>query len=113
MNKQRSTTLAWVFAIIGIVISPLLLLVEVGSLFLVGMIVAEPTNSFAVKALAVIGLVGLAALAIAFPLVSIIAKSSTGSRVIAGITMVGWLVTQLYVAGIFVGVCSFEGCFPA
>jgi hypothetical protein len=111
--KQRSNTLALFLAIASAVVSPVLLFVEFSGLFLVGMILFEPSNSVVIKTIAVAALILLAALALALPLLAFFSNSSAVSRVIAGLVLVGWAAAQLYLAGMIFGVCSFEGCFPA
>jgi hypothetical protein len=98
-KKRPSVRAAWVFAIVGFVTTPLLLFLEVTSLFLVAMILYEPTNPVFVKVL--------------LPLFAVFSEKAIGARVIAGISIAGWLVAQLYYIGMATGLCSFEGCFPA
>jgi hypothetical protein len=66
-----------------------------------------------VKVLFVIGVIGIAALGLLLPLFAVFSEKAIGPRVIAGISIAGWLVAQLYFIGMAVGVCSLEGCFPA
>ena len=114
MSKKRpSVRAAWVFAIVGFVTTPLLLFFEVTSLFLVAMILYEPSNTDVVKVLFVIGVIGIAAVSLLLPLFAVLSEKAVGPRVSAGISIAGWLVAQLYYLGMAVGVCSFEGCFPA
>jgi hypothetical protein len=112
-KKRPSVRAAWVFAIVGFVTTPLLLFFEVTSLFLVAMILYEPSNPDVVKVLFVIGVIGIAALGLLLPLFAVFSEKAIGARVLAGISIAGWLVAQLYYIGMAVGVCSFEGCFPA
>jgi hypothetical protein len=114
MTKKRpSVRAAWVFAIVGFVTTPLLLFFELTSLFLVAMILYEPSNPVIVKVLFVIGVIGIAALGLLLPLFAVFSEKAIGPRVIAGISIAGWLVAQLYYIGMATGLCSFEGCFPA
>lgn len=100
-------------AVSGLVITPALLFVEVSGLFLVGMILAEPSNSVVVQALAIAAMVVIALLALVLPLMAFTSNSRILSRVLAGVSIVGWSLTQLFIIGTFLGLCSFEGCFPA
>lgn len=102
-----------VLALAGLIITPVLLFIEVSGLFLVGMILAEPSNSVAVQALAIAALIILAILALVLPLMAFTSNSRILSRVLAGVSLAGWVSAQLFIIGIFLGLCSFEGCFPA
>lgn len=113
MIKRGSVRAAWIFAIVGVVTTPLLLFFELTTWLLAAMILAEPSNADVVKVLAVIAVVGLAVLALVAPLIAVFSHKAIGARVIAGITMAGWLLAQLYLVGMAVGACSLEGCFPA
>lgn len=113
MVKQRSNTTALVLAIASAVVTPVLLFVEFSGVFLVGMILYEPSNSVVMQAIAVAALVLLAAIALALPLFAFFSNSGAVSRVIAGLVLAVWAVAQLYLVGMVFGVCSFEGCFPA
>jgi hypothetical protein len=113
MFTKRSETVAMVLALAGLIITPVLLFIEVSGLFLVGMILAEPSNSVATKALAVGAMVILALLALVLPLMAFTSNSRILSRVLAGVSLAGWVLAQLFIIGIFLGLCSFEGCFPA
>lgn len=103
MVKQRSNTTALVLAIASAVVTPALLFVEFSGLFLVGMIVMEPANSVVIKSIAVVAIVLLAALALVLPLYAFFSNSSAASRVIAGIVIIGWLATQIFVVGMLLG----------
>ena len=113
MVKQRSNSVALTLAISSVVITPVLLLVEISGLFLLGMILAEPANSFLIKAIAVFVAISIAALALVLPMVAFLSNKSVASRVLAGVVIAAWLITQLWVLGTLLGACSFEGCFPA
>jgi hypothetical protein len=113
MVKQRSNTTALVLAIASAVVTPVLLFVEFSGLFLVGMILYEPSNSVVIKSIAVAALILVAILALVLPLFAFFSNSRASSRVIAGLVLAGWAAAQLYLVGMLLGVCSFEGCFPA
>jgi hypothetical protein len=51
--------------------------------------------------------------ALLLPLFAVFSEKAIGARVIAGISIAGWLVAQLYYIGMATGLCSFQGCFPA
>jgi hypothetical protein len=113
MVKQRSNTTALVLAIASAVVTPVLVFVEFSGLFLVGMILYEPSNSVVIKSIAVAALILVAILALVLPLFAFFSNSRAASRVIAGLVLAGWAAAQLYLVGMVFGVCSFEGCFPA
>jgi hypothetical protein len=113
MVKQRSNTTALVLAIASAVVTPVLVFLEFSGLLLVGMILYEPSNSVVIKVIAMVALILLAALALVLPLFAFFSNSSAASRVIAGLVLAGWAAAQLYLVGMLLGVCSFEGCFPA
>jgi hypothetical protein len=113
MTKRGSVRVAWIFSIIGIVTTPVLLFFELVMWFLAAMIGAEPSNTDVVRVLFVMIVVAIALAALVCPLIAIFSQRATGPLVIAGITLAGWLVAQLFFVGMAVGVCSLEGCFPA
>jgi hypothetical protein len=113
MVKQRSNTTALVLAIASAVVTPVLLFVEFSGLILVGMILYEPSNSVVIKSIAVAALILVAILALVLPLFAFFSNARAVSRVIAGLVLAGWAAAQLYLVGMLLGVCSFEGCFPA
>lgn len=117
---------AFVLALVSVVLSPILFIVELSSLFFAGMVGAEPSNPLVIKALAValVVAIGLLAWAVAvLPLVmgsrarsaskSMSAHGSglaTAAMVIAGIVMAGVFASQVYLILMVVGECSLEGC---
>ena len=117
---------AFVLALVGLIVAPILVIFELSALFLAGMIAAEPTNSLIVKILAVALVVLIAVVALAIPLIALIVGSkaraaakatqasgtglATAAMVIASIVTAGVLVAQIYYILMVVGSCSLEGC---
>ena len=125
MDVKRPGT-AFVLALVGVFVAPILVIFELSALFLAGMIVAEPTNALIVKILAVTLVVLIAVVAVAIPLIALILGSraraaaratqgsstglATAAMVIAAIVTAGVLVAQIYYILMVVGSCSLEGC---
>ena len=117
---------AFILALVGLIVAPILVIFELSALFLAGMIVAEPANSLIVKFPAVALVVLIAVVALAIPLIALIpslrtraaakATQASGSGlamaaiVIAAIVTAGVLIAQIYYILMVVGSRSPEGC---
>ena len=116
----------FVLALVSLVVSPILVVLELSALFLSGMVNAEPSNSAVIKVLSVAVVVAIALLALALPVIAVIGGSkaraaskqaqaqgsglATAAVVIAGIVTAGVLIAQVYYVMMVTGTCSLEGC---
>jgi hypothetical protein len=115
-----------VFALISLVLSPILLMIELSALLFAGMVIAEPVNEPWVKVLsgALVIVVGLLALALPIIAIAMGAKAraaarstpTTGAGLAVAAMVIGGLVTavvlaaQVYLVLMVTGGCSLDGC---
>lgn len=115
-----------ILAVVSIILSPVLIMIELIALILAGMITYEPNNSIAVKALSIAVVVALGLLALATPVLALVTGTrartaaklaptrssglTTSAIAIAAIVTACVVVAQIYLILFAAGVCSLEGC---
>jgi len=123
---MKRPAVALVLALVGLVLAPILVIVELSALFFAGMVTAEESNPLGVKVLVSVAVVVIALLSLLVPVLALIsgrraraaAKSgSTGgvgtattAIVIASIVTAGVLAAQVYYLLMVFGSCSLDGC---
>ena len=130
-SRSAKSTVSLVLSVASLVVSPLLAFAQYVAAILVGMVTSEPSNSTYVNVAFVGVFAGLAVLAFALPVVSLLLslrarrdiKQSGGAlsgtplavtaQVIAVILIVLLLLFEAFVALSFAGICSLDGCSAA
>lgn len=123
---MRRPATAFVLAVVSVILSPILLMVEFTALLFAAMVTYEPANSLVVKVLSVALVVAIGLVVVIIPVIALTtgvraraavkAASSgggglaTAAIVIAGIVTVGVLAGQVYLILMAVGSCSLDGC---
>jgi hypothetical protein len=117
---------SFVVALVSVIVSPVLFMIEMPAFLFAAMVIYEPTNPPVVKALTAAVVVVLGLLVVAVPVIAVImgararaasrltptprAGLATAAMVIAGIVTAGAVISQIYVVLFAFGVCSLEGC---
>ena len=110
---MKSPVTSFVFALVSVILTPILLFIEFTVLFGVAMITYEPANPLWVKIIAVVALILIGLFVLAVPVLALImgtksraaarsvptkgAGLATAAMVIAGIVTAGVVVAQVYV----------------
>jgi hypothetical protein len=123
MNRPVTS---FVFALVTVFLSPILLFIEFTALFGAGMITYEDANPLWVKIISVVVVILIGAFAVAVPALALfmgikaraVAKSTptkgvglaTAAVVIAGIVTAGVVMSQVFVILSVLGECGLDGC---
>ena len=117
---------SFILALVSLILSPILVVLELSALFFAGMVIYEPANSTVVKVLSAMVVIIIGLVALALPLLAIMSGRkaraasrtaqtggtglATASLVIAGIVTAGVVAAQVYYVLMAFGSCSLEGC---
>jgi hypothetical protein len=127
MNMAASTK-ACVLSLVGLIVCPVLLFMEVVAFMLADMIIYEPSNPLVIKIIAGVVVIVSGVGTVALPCTAFImggrarsvirvrdtpvagASMSLVAQVIAGVVVVGVVLVQIFMVLWAAGVCSLDGC---
>lgn len=130
-SRSAKSMISLVLSVASLIVSPLLAFAQYVAAMLLGMVASEPSNPTYVSVAFFCVFAGIAALAFALPVASLIVsrrarrdiERSDGAmsgmplavtaRVIAVIVIVLLLLFEAFVALSFAGICSLDGCSAA